>query len=159
MKTVNENSIENAKKIVGILNDLKAHSFTFTYCEDLVKKLRELKCPYPSQITYYLSRKYLIVNRGNWYTFSDRKPFDFYNFICVVDRIKEKNNKNRKRSKIPNSVDRDPKSTSSLSTIYKTEEYINLEVQKDTVKKEFLYVENPTKWTKFLLKLFFEIKI
>lgn len=97
MTNSQESTIENAKLIVSILNEMKLRSYTFSLLTDLTKSLKEKGCPYPGSITAYLHRQNLVIEKGNWYTFLDKKPFDFYNFICVVDRIKAKNNKLKRK--------------------------------------------------------------
>jgi len=100
MKTYSkENTTENAKKIVSILNELKFSNFTFCTLGSLTVKLRQEKCPYPAQVTAHLNRQKLVVERGSWFCFIDKNPFVYYNFISFVDRVKHKNNKYGKDSR------------------------------------------------------------
>jgi len=138
MNTSQYSTIENAKTIVSVLNELKAQSYTFSILTDLSKKLREKNCPYASVIPSYLNRQKYIVQRGGWYTFIDRKPFDYYNFICVVDRIKSKNNKN------------------SRGELKKSESVVNKLTELNSHQK---YVKQYSKWTRFWVKSLFKINL
>ncbi len=134
MTNSQESTIENAKLIVSILNELKLKSCTFTYLVDLTKILKEKGCLYPNLITTYLHRQNYIVERGGWFVFVDRKPFEYFNFICVVDRIKSKNNKSKRKS-------------------YHSYAPVREEKQQEQVKKEY------SKWTKFWVKFLFKITL
>lgn len=129
MKITSNHSIENAKKIVGCLNSLKVSSPVFSTLGELTKKLKLFNCPYPGYITSYLKRQAFVVKRGDWYIFTDNKPFDYYNFICVVERIKKINNKNSRK---------------------KRESEKEKQIVLDNLKEE----KTVSGWRKFLIKLF-----
>jgi len=125
----NERTIENAKKIVSCLNQLKIKNERYYYLKDIIDELKQMQCPYASMLVPYLKRQSSIVKKGDYYFFVNQKPFDYYNFICVVDRIKMINNKHKSMK-----THLYPKSTE-------------------------VSVKKYSKWTKFWSKLLFKIEI
>ena len=131
-----QGTIEITKKIVNVLNELKFQNYTFCTISDLMVKLKSKNCPYAAPISSYLRREGKIVGRGGWYVFADKVPFQYFNFICVVERAKNVKNKSAKNIRKENLISKPTENSSIVDP-----------------PKEI------PKWKRFLIKLLFGIVI
>lgn len=143
-------SIEKAKEIVSILNHLKVSKRYFSTLTDLTAALKAQKCPYAPAVTSYLNRQKLIGVSNSFWHFLDTKPFDFYNFIQVVERAKQQKRVYSKNLNQKKQIE----SSYKLSGLNVTTPIHTLPlIEPKSVEYK------PSKWNKFWVKFFFGVDL
>lgn len=144
-------SIEKAKEITAILNHLKVSKRYFATLTELTTVLREHKCPYAPAVVSYLNRQKLIGISNSFWHFLSIKPFDFYNFIQVVERAKSQKRTYSKTLSLRKVQKENTPKPLGVSVTHPIAHFPHIEPQ--VSKHEF------SKWNKFWIKFFFGVNL